>query len=156
MAIKRKAIGFLIFLITISGNAMAGNTYNYANNCPANGGKGKIDAWQFYQCECVSYGADKLNEKGIAFNNNYKNVKWGSAINWINAAKAARISYNTSPKRGDIAWFSYGHVAYVDSVDSKGNVTLSEYNYSPPYGYKYSTRTVKKGSTSYPRYFIHL
>lgn len=132
--------------------ANASDTYDYANVCPQNGGKMKADKWQFYQCECVSYAADKMNEHSVKLNNKYKGVYWGYASNWINAAKAARISYNTTPKKRDIAWFG-NHVAYVEEADSKGNITVSEYNYSSRHDY--SKRTIKKGSSTYPKYFIH-
>lgn len=121
-----------------------------------------VDRWNFYQCECTSYAADKMNEHSVKLNNSYKGVKWGYASNWINAANRVGISYNSTPKHRDIAWFCYknkktkqcdGHVAYVESVDSKKNVTISEYNYSP--SHDYNMRTIKKGSTGYPDYFIH-
>lgn len=132
-------------------NAIAGNTYDYRSSCPQS--PNKVDKWNFYTCNCTSYDADKLSERGIPFYNYYKGVRWGNASNWINAASQVRVSYNTTPKRGDVAWFSYGHVAFVDYVDGSGNVTISEYNYSP---YSYGERTLKKGSSSYPKYFIHL
>lgn len=143
----------VLLLVAVVGVVRASDTYDYNGSCPQNGGKMKIDKWSFYQCECTSYASDKMNEHGVKLNNSYKNVRWGYASNWINAANAAHISYNTTPKKRDVAWFSYGHVAYVEDVDSKGNVTVSEYNYSPKYDY--NKRTIKKGSSAYPKYFIH-
>ena len=140
----------------------AGNTYDYMSVCPASGydnvGKpGRPDKWDFFQCECTSYVADKLNEKGVPFGNSYKNVKWHDASNWVVAAKSVGISVDANPKIGDVAWFSYGHVAYVDSVDSTGNVTISEYNYNyPKKPYLYNSRSINKGTSAYPKHFIHL
>lgn len=154
---KTFKVGVAVILMGMSAPLLAANSYDYAGSCPKNGGKGFVDKWSFYQCECTSYAADKLNEKGVKFNNTYKmpsGKRWSNASNWVSAAKTAGISYNTTPKRGDIAWFSYGHVAYVESVDSSNNVTISEYNYSP--AYSYGSRTLKKGTSSYPAYFIHL
>jgi surface antigen len=153
MGAKKILCFLLLFSMALTGIAISGNTYDYQAYCPKNGGKMVIDKWSFYQCECTSYAADKLNEKGVKFYNYYKGTKWGWASNWVNAAKSAGISYNTTPKRGDVAWFSYGHVAFVESVDSKQNITISEYNYS---SYKYTTRTISRTASSYPRYFIHL
>jgi len=157
---SKKGTGLVLFLffMSIAGIVLASDTYDYKNNCPKNGGKMIADKWNFYQCECTSYAADKMNEHSVKLNNSYKGVRWGYASNWINAANAAHISYNTSPKHRDIAWFKYSatsyHVAYVESVDSKGNITVSEYNYKP-YVYSNPMRTIKKGSSGYPKYFIH-
>jgi surface antigen len=153
MSAKKAGVVFFIFFMTVVGNAIARDTYDYDSSCPKNGGKMNVDKWNFYQCECTSYSTDKMNEHSVKMMNSYKNVHWGNASNWVTAAAAAKVSYNSSPKNRDIAWFSYGHVAYVESVDSKGNVTISEYNYNPKYDY--NTRTIKKGSSSYPKYFIH-
>ena len=146
--------------------ANAGNTYDYASSCPSKGydkaGKGTADAWGFYLCECVSYAASKLTQNGVAFKNSYtksKNtVKWGNASNWSAAATTAGVPQDSTPKVGDVAWFSYGHVAWVDQVtkDKKGVVTsidISEYNYGYPKDpYKYNTRSIKPTSVSK---FIH-
>ncbi len=149
----KNAVLFIIFItiMAITGTASASDTYDYASKCPQY--PDQVDKWNFYTCECTSYSSDKMNEHSVKLSNSYKGVKWGNASNWVNAAKAAKISYNSSPKHRDIAWFSYGHVAYVESVDSKGNITVSEYNYSPKFDY--NTRSIKKGSSSFPKYFIH-
>lgn len=153
MTTKIKKLFALVFCMSVVGTAIAKDTYDYDNNCPKpNGGKMVTDKWKFYQCECTSYAADKMNEHKVNLTNSYKGVRWGYASNWINAASQAGISYNSTPKNRDIAWFSYGHVAYVESVDSKGNITVSEYNYK---SYDYNMRTIKKGSSAYPKYFIH-
>jgi len=151
MSIKRIALTVLTLIMAAAGTGIASDTYDYASSCPKY--PDRVDKWNFYTCECTSYSADKMNEHGVSLNNYYKGVHWGNAGNWINAAKQAGISYNTSPKHRDIAWFSYGHVAYVESVDSSGNITVSEYNYGSRYDY--GTRSIKKGSSSYPKYFIH-
>ena len=135
-------------------NALAKDTYDYRGVCHTpNGGKRILDKWYEWECECTSYAADKLNERGVPFTSRYKGVHWKSAINWINAATSAGVPYNKTPRRGDVAWFAYGHVAYVEAVDSYGNVTISEYNAGHPHDY--STRTISRGSTAYPSYFIH-
>ena len=135
-------------------NSLATDTYDYRGVCPTpNGGKRILDKWNFWECECTSYAADRVNERGVPFTSHYKGVRWRSAGNWINAAAQAGTPYNKTPRRGDVAWFAYGHVAYVEAVDSYGNVTISEYNWGYPHDYH--TRTVSRGSKPYPTYFIH-
>lgn len=148
----KQLIVCLFTMILMTGTAIARDTYDYASSCPQH--PDRVDKWSFYTCECTSYAADKMNEHSVKLTNSYKGVHWGNASNWINAAKAARISYSTTPKHRDIALFSYGHVAYVESVDSHGNITVSEYN-GPGHHFDYNTRSIKKGSSSYPKYFIH-
>ena len=141
----------VLSIIICAGLSYAGDTYNYKKDCPAAGPKNIPDKWNFYKCECTSYVADKLNEDGVKFSNSYKKIKWGNASNWKSAAKNAGFSVNNTAKKGAVAWFS-GHVAYVDRVDGK-KVILSEYNYNPPWGYKYSTREINATSVSS---FLHI
>jgi len=43
--------------------------------------------------------------------------------------------------------------AYVEAVDSYGDMTISEYNYGNPHDYH--ARTLDRGKSNYPTYFIH-
>ena len=57
---------------------------------------------------------------------------WGNASNWANAAARAGYTVNNTPKAGAIMQTTqgaYGHVAYVESVNSNGSVRVSEMNY---------------------------
>ena len=100
----------------------------------------------------MSYAADKLNERGVPFTEHYKGVLWKSGGNWINAATAAGVPYSKTPRVGDVA-VRLNHVAYVEAVDSYGDVTVSEYNWV--HWNDYVTRTISWGSTGHPSYFIH-
>jgi len=147
-------LGTLCLAVGIANSLALTDTYDYRGVCPTpDGGKHILDKWQFWICECVSYAADKLNERGVPFNDHYKGVTWGSGGNWINAATAAGVPYNKTPRRGDVARIWTNHVAYVEAVDSYGDVTISEYNAGHPHDY--STRTIRRGSAGYPSYFIH-
>ena len=147
-------LGTLCLAVGIANSLALTDTYLYRGVCPApDGGKQMLDKWNEWICECTSYAADKLNERGVPFTDHYKGVLWKSGGNWINAATQAGVPYNKTPRRGDVAWFKYGHVAYVEAVDSYGDVTISEYNWVHPHDY--STRTISRGSTAYPSYFIH-
>ncbi len=56
---------------------------------------------------------------------------WGNASNWANAAARAGYTVNNTPKAGAIMQTTqgaYGHVAYVESVNSNGSVRVSEMN----------------------------
>ena len=128
--------------------------YPFVGECPnPSGGAMRVDPWNFYKCECTSYVASKLNRRGVPFSNQYKIPRWGNASNWSNAAKAAGIPQddsNVTPRFGDVAWFSSGHVAYVERVLSNGTIDISEYNYESRHGY--GTRNIKTSSVSK---FIH-
>ena len=146
-------LGTLCLAVGIA-NSLATDTYNYRGVCPTpNGGKRILDKWYEWECECTSYVADKLNERGVPFHARYKNVLWKGAGTWINAATLAGVPYNKTPRIGDVAWWSHGHVAYVGAVDSYGDVTISEYNWGVRWDYH--TRTINRGANAYPDYFIH-
>jgi surface antigen len=154
-ASRAKAIYLATLCLAVGiANCVASDLYDYKGVCPTpDGGKKILDKWQFWICECTSYAADKLNERGVSFSDHYKGVLWKSGGNWINAATLAGVPYNKTPRRGDIAWFAYGHVANVEAVDSYGDVTISEYNWGHPHDYH--PRTISRGSKPYPTYFIH-
>jgi surface antigen len=97
------------------------------------------------------------------------NLRWqgptgnGNAIGW----RADWISYGRAvdlPVAADlIAWFgtkvgTYGHVAYVQKVNTDLSIVLEEYNWgysSDPNGtQRYDTRTVAPGSAYYPDSFL--
>lgn len=128
--------------------------YPFAGECPnPSGGAMRVDPWNFFKCECTSYVASRLNKRGVPFSNQYKSPRWGNASNWSSAAKAAGIPQddsNVTPRVGDVAWFSSGHVAYVERVLSNGTIDISEYNYS--LRHDYGTRNIKTSSVSK---FIH-
>jgi surface antigen len=74
---------------------------------------------------CTSYVAWRVNKEfGVNI------AGWGNATDWDNAA-SGKYSVVTTPEAGDIAAWegSYGHVAFVDSVNKDGSVNISEYNH---------------------------
>lgn len=105
-----------------------------------------VDEWNFYNRECTSFVAWRLNSRNsISFTNWYRGVKWGNASNWAGAARSLGITVDMNPAVGAVAWWetgTYGHVAWVSSVDGN-NVTIEEYNgYGHPYAY--NKRTISK------------
>ena len=141
----------------------------------------------FYKCQCTAYVAHKLNEKwgnsSPRFTNQFYGFsEWSDAWKWLSRARDAKIgvtggrdnfvwdvpSYNAIFP-GDVALWddssipTAGHVAYVEAagadVNGKGVawVTISEYNFNPPYEYK--QRTLYKSNHPNPRfpdYFLHI
>ncbi|MBF0488204.1 MAG: CHAP domain-containing protein [Nitrospirae bacterium] len=182
-----EVIAIAIFIVmAMAATAMATDTYHrdYYSNCPkgadvVENGRNGTQNRGWYTCECTSYAAEKMFEHGVKLTDSYKGVTWGDPFQWISAidklnkAGDKSVTYNKSPKHMDIAvWTNIGptdtrynhktgHVAYVESVDGSGNITVSEYNYSTSHQYDKdksgndTLRAISKGSSSYPDYFIH-
>src|SRR3954466_6793783 len=120
-----------------------------------------VDPWQFYNRECTSWVAWRLNsENQVAFNDYWRGAHWGNASNWKNAAKSLDIPVDNNPTRGAVAWWSAGsagssrgHVAWVQTV-SDNAITIEEYNYL--HAGMYDTRTITSSSSMWPSGFIHI
>ena len=119
------------------------------------------DPWNFWNRECTSFVAWCLNTRNhVEFTNQYKGVsRWGHAKEWINAANQFNdIIVDNNPGLGSVAWWgggTYGHVAWVSSINGDGTITIEEYNNYEVAGASgiYSTRTI---STSNVDKFIHI
>ena len=99
--------------------------------------------------QCTWYVYDKVN--GAI------GSTWGNANNWANAARAAGYTVNHNAEAGSILQTtagSLGHVAYVESVNSDGSITISEMNYTGG-AYVTDTRTISASEVSAYNY-IHL
>jgi len=120
-----------------SGAAFAGNLKGSAQDY-------LIDPWSHYNRECTSFAAWRL-----ASRNGFNIPFHGNAVDWKTLAQARGYSINNTPAVGAIAWFSYGHVAWVEAVNGS-QVTIEEYNY--PGGGSYNERTLAASGVSY---FIH-
>lgn len=88
-----------------------------------------VDDWGMYNRECVSYAAFKVS-------NSRRNMPYwggrGNAKQWPDNARAAGIPVNNTPRAGDVAIATagtYGHAAYVDSINNDGSINVSQYNY---------------------------
>mgnify|MGYP003385538327 CR=1 FL=1 len=130
-----------------------------------------VDPWQFYERECTSFVAWRLNnDNNVAFSNNMRGPNqvvghFGNAETW--SANAVQIGYtsNSSPAPGAVAWYaanyhgagSVGHVAYVDTVNQDGSITVEEYNaQAVPNDHSYRVRTILANSSTWPSGFIHV
>ena len=120
-----------------------------------------VDPWNFYNRECTSFVAWRLNnDNGVAFHNYYLGVHWGDASNWRSAAVAAGVLVDAMPARGAVAWWaagsagsSRGHVAWVQRATAS-SITIEEYNYLSRG--RYDTRSIQRSSSLWPSAFIHV
>lgn len=138
------------------------NSYPYRNNCPRDNLR-YMDEY-YYQgqlagrwglvCQCTSYAGWKAFERWrtpIFF--------WGDAKYWDDVAKNLGYTVNSTPKPNTIAVSKngpYGHVMWVEQVNSNGTINLSEYN--NPYssaGGRWGDIGFRKNVPIYGLKFIH-
>jgi len=93
---------------------------------------GESDPWGYYLRNCTSYVAWKLSSLGVS--SSYL-TGLGNGGQWYDkAANKSGLTRGTSPMVGAAAvkptskTDQFGHVAYVESVNSNGTITVSEYN----------------------------
>ncbi|MFY0408185.1 CHAP domain-containing protein [Solicola sp. PLA-1-18] len=116
-----------------------------------------VDPWRFYNRECTSFVAWRMNQVNQVAFTNFMTGPNGTAGRWSNAGtwgtNARKIGYRVDkvPAVGSIAWYSGRHVAWVSRVNADGTVLLEEYNWSNPGGYGSRTATVSAISG-----FIHV
>jgi surface antigen len=113
-----------------------------------------IDSWGMYARQCVSYTAWKVHQA------TGRMPYWGgrgNANQWPGNAMAAGIPVDSTPRAGSVAVMmtgQYGHVAWVESVNSNGTVNVSQYNELTSAGWgQYSERYNVSPSTY--NYYIH-
>lgn len=118
------------------------------------------DTWGFFQGQCTSWVAWRLNARnGVAFTNNYKGVRWGDASNWAAAARSLGIAVNSTPAVGAVAWYA-NHVAYVEAFNADGSIVLADMN-SDSHNLQREGFTVQPGTRvgqvgGWPSQFIHI
>lgn len=119
---------------------------DYANTTPVNSGtSGNL----YTAGQCTWYVFDKVDGN--------IGSTWGNANNWANAAASAGHTVNNTPEAGSILQTSegaFGHVAYVESVNEDGSVTVSEMNYAGG-PFNTTTRTISAGEAGSYNY-IHI
>lgn len=165
---RRCLVGFLLAAAAVPGAAhaspgtqQASATYGYpypnAPDCTEVGSDNGcvIDAWRFYQGQCTSWVAYRLNQRsGVPFSNSYAGRHWGNASNWGGAARAAGIAVNLTPAVGAVAWYASNHVGYVEEVRGDGSVVMSEMNRDTHNGF--DAATVIRPGNRWPSGFIHI
>nr|WP_236778842.1 CHAP domain-containing protein [Agromyces seonyuensis] len=92
----------------------------------------------YYTRECVDFVAWRLNrDRGTTgpywFTNNMSGT--GSAYSWADAWVRNGWPTSNEPVVGAVAWFTYNHVAYVQSIPGDGTVVIEEYNQNSDHSY---------------------
>lgn len=128
-----------------------GNDYPWADKTPDSG----ISPLGYYYRECVDFVAWRLNRDAGVTQAPWK-YTWsnltplgGDAIDWKKNWKAHGWTTSNTPIAGSVAYWgtsagAAGHVAYVQSVNSDGTVTIEEYNWGDDHDY--NTRTIPAAS----------
>ncbi len=143
-------------------NQYYGYPYPNAPVCQPDGTNCAQDIWGFYQGQCTSWVAYRLNDlNGIAFNNSYGgNGSWGNSWQWDSHAATLGILSDTTPAVGSVAWWQNssqhvgGHVAVVEKVISSTSIVISEMNYDDSNGFQIQTLTQSGGN--WLNKFIHI
>jgi surface antigen len=141
-----------------------GYPYPNAPDCNEQTGANCVpDQWGFTQGQCHSWVAYRLNELNAAelqgtFNNWYRQPQgytWGGGGAWAASAKRAGIRVDTTPALGAVAWWSAngGHVAYVESLNSDGTITVSEMNLDFHNSFDFATLSA---TYRWPDAFLHI
>jgi peptidoglycan DL-endopeptidase CwlO len=89
-----------------------------------------VDPWGLYTRECVSYTAWKVANSG-RFVPHFGGR--GNANQWPSTTAAYDIPNGYTPRAGAVAIMmigEYGHAMYVESVNSDGSITVSDYNFA--------------------------
>lgn len=130
---------------------------DYPTNLKSSAKDALVDPWTFYNRECTSFVAWRLNSvNGANFTNsmrgpNGKAGRFGNADNWGLNARSIGYAVNNSPAVGSVAWWSTMHVAWVAQVNSNGTIVIEEYNRGS--SGNYSRRTINASSVTG---FIHI
>jgi peptidoglycan DL-endopeptidase CwlO len=113
------------------GNVVAGdpNMGGYPSDLANAPKDSMVDPWGMYNRECVSYTAWKVHQK--TGNMPY----WGGVGNanqWPGSADSAGIPRGNTPKAGSVGVIMagyYGHVVWVEKVNSDGTINISQMNF---------------------------
>ncbi len=93
------------------------------------------DAWGMYARQCVSYVAWKVHQSYLMGTSDRDMPYWGghgNANQWPDNAWADDIPVSTSPSKNTVGVSmrgNWGHVVWVESVNSNGTINISQYNY---------------------------
>ncbi|WP_166548629.1 CHAP domain-containing protein [Agromyces luteolus] len=130
-----------------------GDDYPWWNQTPDDYGGG-LSPLRYYYRECVDFVAWRLNRDagvtGAPWKWDWGNLASGSAWMWADEWAAKGWPSSSEPVVGAVAWFPYNHVAYVQSVNGDGTVTIEEYNQNSDHSYHVRTIPVGEALYLYP------
>lgn len=104
---------------TTSNSSSNVSTTTTSTSRPSTGGGANL----YTSGQCTYYAFSKRPDLGST---------WGNANNWASAAAQSGYTVNNNPSSGAVLQSTaggYGHVAYVDKVNSDGSIQVSEMNY---------------------------
>jgi surface antigen len=119
----------------LSGAREKGDDYPWFSELSNNQGGG-ISPLNYFYRECVDFVAWRLNRDAGVTSAPYLwtwstlTPSGGNAYQWKRAWLNKGWPTSTTPIAGSVAWYSYGHVAYVKSVNGDGTITVEDYNQS--------------------------
>ena len=131
-----------------SGAREKGDDYPWFSELSNNQGGGLSPLNYFYR-ECVDFVAWRLNRDAgstkapFLYDWSTLTPSGGNAYQWKYAWQKHGWETSTTPVAGAVAWYSYGHIAYVKSVNADGSITVEDYNQSGMH--VYDIRTVPAG-----------
>jgi len=127
-----------------SGAREKGDDYPWFSELSNNQGGGLSPLNYFYR-ECVDFVAWRLNRDAGSFSAPFVwdwstlTPSGGNAYQWKRAWLNHGWETSTTPVAGAVAWYSYGHIAYVKSVNADGTITVEDYNQSGMHVYDIRT-----------------
>jgi surface antigen len=148
----------------VNSSAEFGLCFDNGYRC-TQGGYNGYDSWGFWKSgsdgvggkhNCTSYAAFRASQNG----SRWPGGNLGHAGQWATNARAFGFPVDKTPAVGAIAQWIYGefgHVAYVESINGDGSLTISQDNYdvkgNKRGGWTEITRVTK--SNGWPHNFIH-
>jgi surface antigen len=135
LALLALVAGLLSFGVAQPAHATVGQN-DYPSNLAGAAPDALVDPWGFYNRECTSFIAWRLNnDNHLAFSNGMGGGgSFGNASNWKARAQALGYAVDSSPKVGSVAWWSSGHVGYVRQLGTN-QVLVEDYNWGFSYNY---------------------
>jgi surface antigen len=128
-----------------SGAREKGDDYPWFSELSNNQGGGLSPLNYFYR-ECVDFVAWRLNRDAgsvkapFLYDWSTLTPTGGNAYQWRYAWIKKGWETSTTPVAGAVAWYSYGHIGYVKSINADGTITVEDYNQSGMH--QYDIRTV--------------
>ncbi len=112
--------------VSLDSNYEAATPYVSVSYCAGSPGDGRT----YCRRNCTSYVAYKLATLGVTSPHYQLN---GNGNQWRDRTAAKGIPHGSTPKVGAVAYWNsggngYGHVGWVESVNSDGSVNTSNYN----------------------------
>ncbi|TFD06104.1 CHAP domain-containing protein [Cryobacterium sandaracinum] len=126
----RRAVTALLTALSLAASALvfAPAAYAGTDDYPAQWRNIPIDTvfdtWRMYNRECTSFVAFRLSSR-----NGFEMPFYNDASGWGADARARGYTVDTNPTVGAVAWWSYGHLAWVEAVNKDGTIVTEEYNW---------------------------